>query len=68
MAMSVRLRSYVERPRALPMGPALLPGSLLKNSLFRRLLKKAQMQGGARIPHSALRIPQWRDGPFSAAC
>jgi len=32
---------------------------MLKNPLFRRLLKKAQVQGGARIPHSAIRIPQW---------
>jgi len=41
---------------------------MLKNLLFRRLLKKAQVQGGARIPHAAIRIPQWECGPFSAAC
>jgi hypothetical protein len=41
---------------------------MLKNPLLRRLLKKVQMQGGVRIPHSAIRIPQWRSGPFSAAC
>ena len=29
---------------------------MLKNSLFRRLLKKVQMQGGARIPHSAMEM------------
>jgi hypothetical protein len=40
---------------------------VLKNSLSPRLLKKVQMQGGARIPHSAIRIPQWWGGPFSAA-
>jgi len=32
---------------------------LLKDLLLRRLLKKVQVQGGARIPHSAIRIPQW---------
>jgi len=32
---------------------------MLKNSPFRRLLKKAQVEGGARIPQSAFRIPQW---------
>jgi hypothetical protein len=32
------------------------------------LLKKVQMEGGARIPQSAIRNPQGRVGPFSAAC
>jgi len=27
---------------------------MLKNVLLSRVLKKAQMQGGARIPHSAM--------------
>jgi len=41
---------------------------MLKDFLLPRLLKKVQMQGGARIPQSAFRDPQWEGGPFSAAC
>jgi hypothetical protein len=50
---------------------------MLKNSLFRRLLKKAQVQGGARrevrgVLRPYVAVPRERanaaDGPFSAAC
>jgi hypothetical protein len=50
---------------------------MLKKSLFRRLLKKAQVQGGARrgargVLGSYVAAPRERanaaDGPFSAAC
>jgi len=41
---------------------------MLKNPLLLGPLKKVQMQGGARIPQSAFRNPQWGGGPFSAAC
>jgi hypothetical protein len=50
---------------------------MLKTSLFRRLLKKAHMQGGARcevrgVLRPYVAAPRERanaaDGPFSAAC
>jgi hypothetical protein len=41
---------------------------MLRNLFLPGLLKKVQMQGGARIPHSAFLNPQWSGGPFSAAC
>jgi hypothetical protein len=73
-------RALVRRPTAYVSG--MVFSRLLKNPLLRRLLKKAQVQGGARIPQSAIRpstgsgraelvearIPQWGRGPFSAAC
>jgi hypothetical protein len=50
---------------------------MLRNSLSRRLLKKAQVQGGARCaergvlgctPQRARECANAADGPFSAAC
>jgi hypothetical protein len=50
---------------------------MVKNSLFRRLLKKVQVQGGARSEARGVLGPyvaapregaNAADGPFSAAC
>ena len=61
----------------LPSTNRLVSSGMLKNVLFRRLLKKVQMQGGARGEARGVRgryvaAPRERanaaGGPFSAAC